>query len=168
MTTSAFTRAVVDATFNDVVWAAAVRDLGADKAVAILKGVYADIGLQTQQRAADLANLRESEFVDDQEYFAAKSDYNAWLIRATTIRRSVQKRIKETQPEAQRVHDRHQADRRIVLRLAKRIWLWEQGLPSDLETALDDLDVSHGPSERRSLRTVVEALVEKADGKVLT
>lgn len=161
-------KAVVDATFDDVVWTAAIRDLGADKAVAILKGVYADIGLQIQQRAADLANLRDSDFADDQEYFDAKADYNAWLIKATTIRRSVQKRIKETQPEAQRVHERHQADRRIVLRLAKRIWLWEQGLESDLGTALDDLDVSYGPSERRSLREVVEALVEKAEGKVLT
>jgi hypothetical protein len=162
------TKAVVDASFDDAVWRAAVNELGADKAVAILRGVYGDIGLQVQQRASELANLRDSDTADDSEYFAAKDDYNAWLIRANTIRRSVHKRIKETGPEAQRVHQRHQADRRIVLRLAKRIWLWEQGLPSDLETALDDLDVSHGPSERRPLRQVVEALIEKADGKVLT
>lgn len=159
-------KAVVDATFDDVVWAAAMRDLGADKAVAILKGVYSDIGLQIQQRAADLANVRDSDFADDQEYFDAKADYNAWLIRATTIRRSVQTRIKEAQPIAQRVHDRHQADRRALLRLAKRVWLAERGEESDLSTALDDLDCSEGTSERKSLRTMVEEIA--ARGPVLT
>lgn len=101
---SSLAKAVVDATFDDVVWAAAVRDLGADRAVAILKGAYDDIGLQVQQRAADLANLRDSES--------------------------------------------RSGSRKPSLKL------------SESTTAIK--------SERRSLRTVIEALVEKADGQVLT
>lgn len=164
--TSDLTRAVVDAAFDDTTWAAAVRDLGPEQAVAILKGVYADIGLQIHQRAAAMANTRDSDTVDDAEYAAARADYNDWQIRATTIRRTVKRRLAETQPAAQKLVDRHQADRRVLLRLAKRIWLWEQGHTiHGLDTALDDLDCSYGTGDRRPLRSVVEALA--AGGEVL-
>ena len=165
--TSTISRAVVEATFDDRVWAAAVNDLGPERTVTILKQVYKDIGLQVQQRAASMANTRDSDDVDDDEYRAAKADYNDWLRRATTIRRRVSARLSETQPLAQSIHDRHQADRRVVLRLAKRVWLWERGEDHHLETALDDLDCSLGDRGRRPLREVVDALAAGANGEVL-
>lgn len=163
---SPLARAVVEATFDDVVWAAAVNDLGADRALAMLKTVHRDIGQQMAQAADRMANTRDSDDVDDTDYRTARSDYRDWHRRATAIRRSIERRIAEVGPIANSVHDRHQADRRVLLRLAKRIWLWEHGLEDHLTSALDDLDCSYGAGARRPLREIVEALAA-GSGEVL-
>lgn len=161
--TSTLTRAVVEATFDDVVWKAALNDLGPERALTILKGVYRDIGLQITERANRLANTRDSDDVDDGEYNAARADYRDWHRRATATRRVILRRISEVKPVVNDLHDRHQADRRALMRLAKRLWLHEHGLDSQLDTALDDLDCSHGDSGRVSLRELVDRLAENAE-----
>lgn len=160
--TSTLTRAVVEATFDDVIWAAALNDLGPERAMTILKGVHRDIGLQITERSDRLANTRDSDDVDDTKYNAARIDYRDWHRRAIATRRVIQRRIAEVRPLVNDLHDRHQADRRALLRLAKRLWLHEHGLESQLDTALDDLDCSSGDNGRISLREVVERLAENA------
>lgn len=158
-------RALIDATFDDATWAAALRQLGATQALNMAKAVHDDIGQQMVQRAARLGAVRDDDAISDSEYREAKRAQADWHTRATTVRRSLAKRISELKPTVQEERDRAQADRRVLLRLAKRIWLWEQGGAHHLGDALDELDVSYGSEPRRNLREVVERLAE--GGEVL-
>lgn len=161
-------RAVVRAAFDDGAWSRALDDLGPVAVASILKRVLADIGDQEQHRMHGLSEARDNVMLSDDEYQAVKRNYHLWKRSIAEVRQRVRLRLAEVQPFAQKLIDEHQADRRTLVVLAKRIWLWEEGREDRLEEALDDFTISDTVGDPTQPRKTLRALVEEIarDGEV--
>lgn len=160
---SAMSRALVAATFHQDEWEEVLEMYGPLAVVTVLKRVLADIGSQEQKRTQGLAALRfDSGQTSRDDYRNAKRNYHHWKRSIEEVRQRLRLRIAEVQPLAQALVDEHQADRRALVVLAKRVWLWEEGRDDRLDYALDELTVSGSVGDptrpRQPLREVVERI----------
>lgn len=163
---SAMSRAMVQATFDEDAWRQVLETHDPVTVVNILKRVLADIGDQEQRRINGLATARVDEFIDDDTYAKIKRDFHLWKRSIAEVRQRLRRRIAEVQPVAQSLRDSHQADRRSLVILAKRIWLWENGLDDRLDYALDDCTISESGEptmERKTLRELMREIAQQGE-----
>lgn len=163
---NAWSRQLVAATFDDERWAEVLEDHDPVFLATELKRVIRDIGQQEQLRLQGLAQTRTDPEVNDDEYEATRRNLAAWKRSVARVRASIGKRLADVQPRAQDIIDAHQADRRSLVILAKRLWLWEEGADEDgLDTALDDCSISdsiNDPSAgRKTLRELVLEMLDR-------
>lgn len=134
--------------------------------VSEMKRVIADIGQQEHHRAQGLGLLRDDPIaVANGDYETARRGHRIWKRSIAQVIPRLRQRIADLQPQAQALVDAHQADRRSLVVLAKRIWLWEEGLEDDgLDDALDDVTISEGAGDlvfdRKTLRDLIGEFLE--------
>lgn len=148
-------RAIVRATFDQSDWERTVDAIGPAALALTLKKVIKDIGDQEQRWMYGLSEARTDVDVSDDEYDLRKRNFARWKRSTSEVRQAVRKRLKEIQPIAQRLHDEHQADRRSLSILARRLWLWEEGLDDHLDDALDDWTISGSVGDPTHPRTTL-------------
>lgn len=163
--TNAWTRALVQAAMDDDQWADLVEDCDPVLLASELKRIISDIGRQEQMRNAGLALARTEASAED--YETARRGFLAWRRSIARVVPKLRERANQIRPAAQQIHDRAQLDRRNLVILAKRIWLWEEGLEDRLEYALDECHISEAtsPDGKKTLRQLIDEL--RADGTVL-
>lgn len=163
------TRALVRAAFNDDQWTQILDSFNLVSLVATLKRIVADIGQEQARRAAGLSVFKNDPDVTTEQFRGYKANYLAWYRSSTRVKEKLRFRINEMQPRAQAIINAHNADRRALVILAKRIWLWEEGLEDRLDYALDEVAISwtadDGYQERRPLRALIDD-IRKRDGEV--
>lgn len=160
------TREIVKAAFHDETWLPVLAVHDQADLLQILRRVIADMGSQEQERLAGLSAARTDDEVDDEMYDVMHRNYQLWLRSASRVRQKVRYRINEIQPSVQAQIDHHQADRRALVILARRIFAWEEGADDDeMDTALDDVTVSCAPQDpsqgRRTLRSLMEEILRR-------
>lgn len=161
------TRWLIDAAFRDEAeWQEAIaRAGGPETAVEMMRTIVADMGLQEKRRAAELGAIDREHapgFYADQ-----KRLYLQWERSMIPMKSRLLVRIAELLPAIQDARDLHQQDRRVLVELAKRVYLyeqWENGAHLDddedrILESLDELTISSGNrGERITLRELVEEI----------
>lgn len=160
---SVMSRSLVAAAFEDDEWAEVLSDYDPVAVVSVLKRVLVDIGSQEQRRAQGLAALRHDS---PDDYHSAKLNFHHWKRSVEEVKSRLRLRISEVQPFAQALIDEHQADRRALIVLAKRVWLWEEGREDRLDYALDELTVSATVGDPTRPRDRLRDVVERIEAEV--
>lgn len=149
---------IVDVLRDDAAWIEFLDDHGPVVAMAEIKRLLDDLGQQEQSRIQGIAAAKSDPAVPDEQYEAMKRGLAAWRRRITTVRVGANARLSQVKASATTLIDSAAADRRALVILAKRIWLWEEGLEDRLEDALDDCTISDDPEGRTriTLRELVK------------
>lgn len=136
-------------------WPDLLAELGPVSAAALIRRIIKQIGHQEAARVESLTIARDEP---DADYEITLRNFKLWRRSTQRLRADLNARLAEIRPTAQTIIDSHQADRRALVVLAKRIWLWEEGLDDQLETTLDAFTISNSADgeDRITLRQLIQ------------
>lgn len=158
----------LDVVTDDARWIEFLDQHGPVLAAAELKRLRRSLGEEEVERNNILRAAADSPHVTDRRLAAMRQDHKAWLRGVAKRREQINDRLRYVQASAQALIDAHQSDRRALVVLAKRIWLWEEGREDRLEEALDDFTISDScdSTRRKTLRDLIEEML--ASGTEIT